>query len=1153
MSLISTFEHYYGLQGAGVPYQVSNLFDDYKKITIICKDRNVAEKLYIDLSFFSPSSKIFIFPEWDTLYFEEVSPQKHISAKRISVLNEIENSKEHILITTPRGLIQKVLGFEKIKKHTFNLKINDTYKKDELVEKFLTLGFNKVSLVESNADFSVRGNVIDFFPANLQNGIRLLFLENILEKIKIFDTETQMTISEIKSFEVLPTKEFFFPEDEILDKAIKSIFNRANELEIPINQVRHYEEALKNKIQIPGMEIIQGLYEDLVPFFSYLKDDEKFFVIDNIAFENALDKNQEIILERQEGLVREGNLIPGNENIYLSNNEILKYLNNYQKIFFDNLSLEDNKKKAKFIKTFQNTELKIEIKKSLESSGNYLGLKRFIEKMRKSNFSICFAIETDSRIRRLKKILLDFDIEVKEFELSPKKWINLKKRFPVCVIKSPLTEGGQFVDSGVIFISESEIFGDRTFSVSSNKSFNLKKLMGSLAQLNLNDFVVHQDYGIGVYKGLQHVKIQGEESDFIEIDYLDSKLYLPVTSIKKLEKFVAVEGHVPKLDKLGSKKWIQTKSKIKSVVLALAGDLIRLYKDREVARGWRFEEYNLEDDRFADGFGYKETEDQLTAIHDTLSDMAKPKPMDRLICGDVGFGKTEVALRAAFKCISHLKQVAILVPTTILVEQHRDTFLKRFTDYNVKIGAISRFYTSVQNKKTLDDLKEGKIDIVIGTHKLLQKDVMFKDLGLLIIDEEHRFGVKQKEKIKQMKRNVDVLTLTATPIPRTLNMAMLNIRDISVISTPPCNRQVIRTYISTFKESTIRDAILREISRGGQVFFVHNRVQSIIGITERLKVLVPEARFEYAHGQMSERKLEDITKRFFDHEFDVLVSTTIVENGLDLPNANTIIIDRADTFGLAQLYQLRGRVGRSNRQAYSYFIIPEIKKITGTAKQRLNVIQSLDDLGLGFNLAMRDLEIRGAGNLLGREQSGNVIQVGFELYTKILQEAVSELSGEELSIEELVEPEIKTPFPAFIPDYYLPDIAERLILYQRISAIKSKDDLNKLSFEIEDRFGPIPQETWNLLKVMEFRSELKKAGVVNIDIRNETVIVGFSPKANIDVEKIIVFVKQSPKKYRFSQNQNLIITHGLNKESDELDDFIKVVSKAINRLSAFMG
>ncbi len=1149
MPFIDIPEHYYGLQGAGIPYQISSICKDFKKITILCKDKGVAERLFIDLEFFCPSTKILFLPEWDTLYFEEVSPQNHISAKRISILNEIENSKGHILITTPKCLMQKVLDFEKVKKSAFNLTVDALYDKNDLMENFIKLGFNKVSLVEKNSDFAIRGNVIDFFPANLQNGIRLLFLENKLEKIKIFDTETQMTVSELKSFNVLPTKEFFFPEAEMLDKAIKGIFHRANELGIPINKIRHYEEALKNRVQIPGLELIQGIYEELEPVFSYFKNDEKFFIVDNIAFENSLDKNQEIILEREERLIEEGNLVPKRECVYLSNSEVLKSLENYQKIFFDNLIFEGENENSRLIKTFQNTELKLEIKKSLESSGNYLGLKRFIEKVRNKDFSICFAIETDSRIRRLKKILLDFDIDIREFELTPTKWIKSKRRFPVVVIKSSLTEGVQLIDESVIFISESEIFGDRTFTATSNKSFNLKKLMGSLAQLSLNDYVVHQDYGIGVYKGLQHVRIQGEESDFIQIDYLDSKLYLPVTSIKKLEKFVAVEGSVPKLDKLSSKRWVQTKAKIKSSVLALAGDLIRLYKDREVARGWRFEEYNLEDDRFADGFGYKETEDQSKAIYDTLNDMAKPKPMDRLICGDVGFGKTEVALRAAFKCVSHLKQVAILVPTTILVEQHRDTFLKRFTDYNVKIGAISRFYTSVQNKKTLNDLKEGAIDIIIGTHRLLQKDVVFKDLGLLIIDEEHRFGVKQKEKIKQMKRNVDVLTLTATPIPRTLNMAMLNIRDISVIATPPCNRQMIRTYVSTFKESTIRDAILREISRGGQVFFVHNRVQSIIGLTERLKLLVPEARFEYAHGQMSERKLEDITKKFFDHEFDVLVSTTIVENGLDLPNANTMIIDRADTFGLAQLYQLRGRVGRSSRQAYAYFVIPEIKKITATAKQRLNVIQSLDDLGLGFNLSMRDLEIRGAGNLLGKEQSGNVVQVGFELYAKILQEAVSELSGEELDIEEIVEPEIKTPFPAFIPDYYLPDIAERLILYQRISAIKSKDDLGKLAFEIEDRFGPIPEETQNLLKIMEFRSWLKTIGIVNIDIRNETVIVGFSPKANIDVKNIISLVEKNPKKYRFSQNQNLIITHGLNTAHDQIDDFIKIISKAILRIS----
>lgn len=1142
--------YYYGLQGSAAAYISSNLLLNSNNVTIICKDKNQAEKFYIDLKFFLNRDDIYFFPEWDTLHFESVSPQKEISATRISILNDIKLLKSHVVVTTPRSIMQKVIPFDKIKDNSFLIKINNEYDRQVIINRLIKNGFNKVSLVENTAEFSVRGNVIDFFPANINFGVRLLFFENTIEKIKIFDPETQLTVDSVDEFSIIPTKEFFFLEDNNeKENAIKKIFKRAHDLNIPVNDVRYLEEVINNKLQVPGLEMFQALYEPLTSYFSYIDKTEQFFIVDSISFENSVDSQVEIIKEREERLIEEKNLIPPKENLYILGEELNENLKNYKNIYLESLALDTNVSvKAQTLKTYNNAELKVEIKKSLEGQGTYIGLKNYIDKVRKKDFKVCFVVESDSRIRRLQRILLEFNIDAKQLEISPYKWLKLKNRFEVAILKGALTQGFTSIDEKIIFISENDIFGDKSFSAQDGKVTNLKKILSSLSVLKENDYVVHEDYGIGIYRGLKHIKIEGEESDFIQIDYLDSKLFIPVTSIKKIEKYVASEGSVPTLDKLSVRKWSQTKSKIKTAVLALAGDLIRLYKDREVARGWRFEDYNLEDDRFADGFGYKETKDQQKAIFDALSDMAKPKPMDRLICGDVGFGKTEVALRCAFKCTQHLKQVAVLVPTTILVEQHLSTFLKRFADYSVKIGAVSRFYTNAQNKQTLNNLANGNLDIIIGTHKLLQKDVVFHDLGLLIIDEEHRFGVKQKEKIKQMKKNVDVLTLTATPIPRTLNMAMLNIRDISLISTPPCNRQVIRTYVSTFNESTIRDAILRELQRGGQVFFIHNKVKTIQGITDRLKLLVPEARFEFAHGQMTEKKLEDITKRFFDHEFDVLVSTTIVENGLDLPNANTIIIDRADTFGLSQLYQLRGRVGRSAKQAYAYFIIPEIKKITSTAKERLNVIKSLDDLGQGFNLAVRDLEIRGAGNLLGKEQSGNVIKVGFELYTKILQEVVSELKGDEINVEDVVEPEIKTPFAAFISEHYLPDVKERLILYQRIAGIKSDSELLDMQNELEDRFGPIPEETLNLLKTMAFRSKLKKLGVTSINIKNETVLLSFSSRANINIEKIVHLVQSNQKRYKFSNNQNLSITHGLNIEKDSIDNFFNTVNKVISRI-----
>ena len=647
--------------------------------------------------------------------------------------------------------------------------------------------------------------------------------------------------------------------------------------------------------------------------------------------------------------------------------------------------------------------------------------------------------------------------------------------------------------------------------------------MTSLSQLATDDYVVHQDYGIGIYRGLKHIEVEGTVSDFIHIEYADSQLYLPVQQIAKVQKFVAPEGKEPALDKLSSTKWQTRKRKVKEAVVALAGDLIKLYAVRNEAKGFAYSTKSIDDEEFADSFSYTETSDQLTAIEDVLSDMSSEKPMDRLVCGDVGFGKTEVAMRAAYKAVQDGKQVAILAPTTILAEQHRLSFEKRLAGFPVNIGALSRFYKPADNKETLEKVAGGDIDIIIGTHKLLQKDVQFEDLGLLVVDEEHRFGVKQKEKLKQFKKDIDVLTLTATPIPRTLHMSLLDVRDVSIISTPPHDRRAIRTYVAIKEDGLVRDAILREIQRGGQCFYLHNRVQSIDLVTAGLSELVPEARFAYGHGQMNEKELEKIMKLFLEGEIDVLVSTTIIESGIDIPNANTLIVDQAHMFGLAQLYQIRGRVGRSSRQAYAYLMIPQTKKLGKEAEERLKALQALDDLGQGFNLAMRDLEIRGAGNLLGKEQSGNVVSVGFEMYTKILKEAAAHLKGEDISIEDVIDPEVKLGVDAFIPDPYIPDISERLVLYQRLASLRSHKETEELREEIVDRFGPMNKETANLVEVMRIRALLRKFGISKAELSHRKLRLEFSPQTSINADKAIKLALESPELYKLGKSNTFTI------------------------------
>jgi transcription-repair coupling factor (superfamily II helicase) len=657
-------------------------------------------------------------------------------------------------------------------------------------------------------------------------------------------------------------------------------------------------------------------------------------------------------------------------------------------------------------------------------------------------------------------------------------------------------------------ISEKEIFPDLSLRKSVSGAASVRRFLGSVSQLSENDYVVHIDYGIGVYRGLREMQVDQAISDFLELEYAEgSKLFVPVENIGRVQKYSGAEGRTPALTKLGGKTWEKAKRKVRENVAELAGQLLHVMAEREISKGISFGEIDSEDREFAASFPFEETPDQGSAIAEVLADMARVRPMDRLVCGDVGYGKTEVALRAAFKAANAGKQTAILVPTTVLADQHFSTFRERLADTAVQVSCISRFFSTAENKATLARIADGQTDIVIGTHRLLQRDVRFKDLGLLIIDEEHRFGVAHKEKLKRYRSQVDVLTMTATPIPRTLQMSLTGIRELSLIETPPVNRQVIRTYLATYENSIVREAVLREIGRGGQVFYIHNRVGNIGLIADELAELVPEARIEFAHGQMKERELEKVMHRFVRHEIDVLVSTTIVESGLDIPNANTIIIRRADMFGLAELYQLRGRVGRSARRAYAYLLVSDPKTLGAEAKKRLQVLQSLDDLGVGFRLALQDMEIRGAGNLLGRDQSGQVAVVGFDLYSRILKDAVAELRRQRKApgdpVERpVVDPEMHTGFPAHIPPVYMPDVAERLLLYQRLIELADEEQAEAILDEIEDRFGKPPDDVRVLVELMALRAQLKAAAISRFTFRDSVISIDFHPEMELNAKRV---------------------------------------------------
>lgn len=1121
---------YRGAYGAARAWVVAEIARQHPRVLVVCKNRSTVENLLADLAFFSPSQPVRWFPSWETLPFESVSPTADVSGLRLRVAYECTQRAPLVVVTSIDALQQTLPPQEYILSLTTTVRVGDSVGLDTVAARLRKAGYLQCSLVEEAGEMSAHGLVIDVFPAGSPLPFRLEFDAERLTGIRVFDADSQRSCEHFDEVVLPPAREAvplsaLAPEEHAT--ALDRLRSRAAELGTPPRELTRIVDALQNDTDFPGRELISPLLLGRKDSLGgLLASDTVVVQIDQFGTTQALDSLYETIEERAQRLASEHYLIPPSDMLFLSPNELRKQLSAFDLSLIDDLEVFgefDTPITPISVRSEANTELITKLRTQVGTGDALAPLKQYLNRHRARGYDVAFVVGSTPRAERLKRILLNLDIDAKTPAFSASQWLTAPHRYPVVILQGHLSDGFLLHDQQLLLIGEHEVFAERSYRTSRKAKTSLKRLMGTLSLLKEGDFVVHTDFGVGRYHGLTNREVEGVSGDFLHIEYADSVLFLPVQSIAKVQKFVASEGAVPQLDKLGSTRWIKTKQKVREQVATLAGDLIRLYASRSVIKGWRFDPPGAEDDRFAEHFPYDETPDQDKAIQDTYQDLAADRPMDRLVCGDVGFGKTEVAIRAAYKCVQHARQVAVLVPTTILAEQHFESFSRRFKGYPVQLGIVSRFHSSEENKETLRRLAFGELDIVVGTHRLLSRDVQFKDLGLLIIDEEHRFGVQQKERLKSLKKSVDVLTLTATPIPRTLHMSLLGIRDISLISTPPVDRRVIRTYVAAYDEALIRDVLLRELQRGGQAFFVHNRVQNIEAIVQALQKIVPEARYGYAHGQMSERQLEPIMRRFIDKEIDVLIATSIIESGIDIPNANTILIDRADTFGLAQLYQLRGRVGRSSRQAFCYFLIPKSRSLSGEAQQRLKALQALDDLGLGFNLAMRDLEIRGAGNLLGKEQSGSVLAVGFELYSKILKEAILNLKGEEVDFRESIEPEVKLGIPAFVPEHYLPDVSERLVLYQRFASISTEEEGTQLLEEVRDRFGPVPRETVALAELMSFRAMLREFGVVRAEYKGENLILSFSPQAPIDIDKLFALEKQNREAFHFGKNLSLSV------------------------------
>lgn len=1135
-----------GVPGSAAAYYISTLLRETPKALIVTPSRKVAEETCDDLRFFLGQEAVTFLPSWDTLPLEPVSPGVDTSAERIRALHSLTSTERGVIVTAAETLLQRVLPPHDIRTLTVVLRKGEPIDRAQLISHLIDAGFRNAKSVEEVGEVSVKGAVIDLFPSTERLPVRIEIFDGRIVRMQSFEAESQRSISDRDSITILPVRELSLCLTESYDPltTVQRIRARATQTGAHTRDVEKISLAIQQREGYPGIELMQFIAHPSLPgVLDILPADILVCTIDSYQCQRAMDDFSHSARERATRLLEEQHLLPLAEEMYLDVDTTVRELSCRSAYEVSSVAGPDSPKATVNLRAESTVELATQMRTQIGSGSAFAPLKAFLNQWRRKEFSVALTVGSLSRAQRLQSLLLDIGTDAPIVTTSGMAWVDSPRRAGVVIIAGHITSGFRVPSDKLCFLAENEVFGERSYRSGKAPRVSAKRILSTLSLLKEGDYLVHIDFGVGVYRGLRHITVDGILGDFLHIEYADSTLYLPAHQIGKIQKFVGTEGQSPVVDKLSSTRWARTKQKVRDSIVTLAGDLIRLYASRSVSKGWRFEPFGAEDERFSDSFPYDETPDQRKAIEETIKDMATDKPMDRLVCGDVGFGKTEVAIRAAFKCTQHARQVVVLVPTTILVEQHKKNFVERFAGYPVKIGAISRFYSAIENQKTLEAVANGEIDIVIGTHRLLQHDVMFKDLGLLIIDEEHRFGVKQKERLRSYRANVDVLTLTATPIPRTLHMSLLNIRDISLIQTAPVDRRVVQTYVAERDDALVRDAILREIRRGGQAFYIHNRVQNIGVVAAHLAELVPEARFEYAHGQMAEATLERIMKRFVDREFDVLLSTTIIESGLDVPNANTMIIDRADQFGLAQLYQLRGRVGRGKRQAYAYLIVPHLRSLTGEAHERLKVLQSLDTLGAGFNLAIRDLEIRGAGNLLGKEQSGSVLSVGFDMYCRILQEAVADLKGDEPLLEDTIDPEVRiVGVDAFIPETYVPDIGERLVLYQRLSNIRSDEEAFDIQRELEDRFGPFGDEVENLLVIMRYRSLLRRHGIVKADVTPTKASFSFSPIAllrdghkpthntRVDGLRALELVQRDPQIYQFGRSNTFTIRFDRSKD-----------------------
>lgn len=1145
------------------PVQISGCVDSQKGhfISALGKDApcrliltyrdEKAREIYEDLSFFDKNT--LLYPSKDILFYSADIHSNQVVEKRMDILKSLSSGESVTLVACMDAIMEKLIPFQAFQSECITIHFDSIIELSALKLKLVEMGYESNGLVEKPGDFSIRGDIVDIFPLTEEAPIRIELWDENVDSIRSFDVESQRSIENLDSIEIYPASDMILTRDRIQD-GVRKMKEEYKDREVYFKgQKKHKEKERLRKMVEAATEELTSLgtalgneallayfYEETESLLDYLPKDTMIFIDEpHRSVERGRVCEQEFMMS-MESRLEGGYILPGQADLIYSFDEMADKIRKRPLILLNDVIVQNDCFVPK-------SSYMIAAKSIYSYNNSFEQLLKDLRNWKKNGYQMMLMSSSKTRAQRLADDLRQYDL----LAFYAQDYNRTIVPGEIMVVAGRLSNGFEYPDIKFIVLTEKDIFKEKKTKKKKRSSNYSGQKIQSISDLAIGDYVVHERYGLGIYHGIESIETDGVTKDYINIEYKDdSNFMFPVAQLNMVQKYASNSAKKPKLNKLNSPEWEKTKSKVRSRVQIAARDLVNLYAHRQAEKGFCFGEDTVWQKEFEELFPYEETEDQLNAIEDTKSDMESPKIMDRLICGDVGYGKTEVAIRAAFKAVQDSRQVALLVPTTILAQQHFNSFRERMEHYPVEIRMLSRFCTAKETREIQEGIHNGSIDIVIGTHKLLSSKINFNRLGLLIIDEEQRFGVKQKEKIKEIKKDVDVLALSATPIPRTLHMSLSGIRDMSLLEIPPVDRRAVQTYVLEYNEEMVREAIERELARNGQVYYVYNRVSTIEDVAARVQKLVPDARVEFAHGQMGERQLEQIMMNFIQGEIDVLVSTTIIETGLDIPNANTMIIHDAQNFGLSQLYQLRGRVGRSKRTAYAFLMYQRNTILKEEAEKRLKAIREFTDLGSGFKIAMRDLEIRGAGNLLGAEQSGHIESVGYDLYCKMLNEAVLEMKGE-LKEEDIFESTIDLSINAFIPSTYVKNESQKLDLYKRIALISNGEEYDDMVDELNDRYGEVPPPVYRLLEVALLHAKAENNRVELIEQRGNELRFVLNPLKPIDYKKVEQLVKKYPRRIKIAPAKSptiLFDAKGILKK-----DLMKQVNELVEDLGLMMG